>query len=246
MIPLLLALIGCSSVNTLYGARTLEPGQTSTTLALSAGKNTDPLAGTTAGIAPLPVYPQADIGRRFGIAPDLDVGGRLSIGGLGFDVRYRFLHTEQVHLAAAPGVYGSYAPLQYIPDALIPIDVTAGLAEARFPLLMDLDISKGWTLGAGTQVIGRQFWMRVRSGDSDGTGSRFELRTGGHVRTEFRFRRSSLSASFDVLADPLRNAPLAWSGGIQMTFYTDPWRREERRDLRQWQRVPTATPGKQP
>jgi hypothetical protein len=109
LVALLGALVaGCSSVTTLSGARTLEPGQLEFVGALSVNQNTDPTSSAlTASGQGLPVGIFADLGGRIGVVPNFDVGWRVYTAGVGGDARLRFYRDRRLHLAVAPGFVSS-------------------------------------------------------------------------------------------------------------------------------------------
>ncbi|MDD5223348.1 MAG: hypothetical protein PHE84_05105 [bacterium] len=103
IIPLLslgMLLNGCLMAGNYQSARTLEPRESSFGMTFSL--NEISISGhryTVPNVIPELAY-------HVGVAKNWEVGGRVALGSLGFemDTKYRFLHQGGLHLAVAPAV----------------------------------------------------------------------------------------------------------------------------------------------
>ncbi len=199
MIPLLL--LACSTLSTLDGAKTLDRGVVQVGGGISLQSGASP--ATQAGI-PLP---QLDLGARFALADDVDLGVRLYLLGIGADVRYRFLHEGPWHLAAGVGIAG------------LPLG-GSGSVESRFPLTAERDFGEHVSLAAGPRLILRDQWNATQGG----TVARFDAFAGGMARFEYTHRAFFLDVGGDLFARPTRYAPLAWSTLVAIGWRIPPRR----------------------
>jgi hypothetical protein len=122
-------LIGCAMSGNYQSARTLEKGTSNFGLTFSINTIIQDSSSVT-----LPnIIPELDF--HTGITPDLELGGRISVGAMGIegDVKYRFFHNDNVHLAVAPAV--SY-------QGLVAVSGTA----LRVPLIATFDLSERFAL----------------------------------------------------------------------------------------------------
>src|ERR1044072_9003404 len=104
---------GCLMAGNYHTARTLEKGTSSFGLTFSATKysfdyETTDSAGNpqkeTISFAIPNLLPELTY--HIGISDNAEAGGRLALGSLGgeFDIKYRFLHNDKLHLAVAPAI----------------------------------------------------------------------------------------------------------------------------------------------
>ena len=109
-----LALSGCASYGSHLGASTLPAGEDEVSL------NADVLV-IDRGLGHQ-VLPAPEIGYRFGVASDLDLGGRLNAGSVELNARWRVIQS-------------TFADLALVPAAELVVDVIArGVVGARLPL----------------------------------------------------------------------------------------------------------------
>ena len=96
-----------------HTARTLEKGTSSFGLTFSATKysfdtTTTDASGNTQKETLSLVIPNLlpELTYHIGISENAEAGGRIALGSLGgeFDVKYRFLHNDKLHLAVAPAI----------------------------------------------------------------------------------------------------------------------------------------------
>jgi len=186
VIALLLA--ACSTLSTLDGAKTLAPGQASVSAGLSLQAGNNPVAQTG-----LPI-PQLETLVRVGIAPDVDVGFRLYLLGVGSDIRYRVWHADDWHLATGLGV--STLPLP-----------GAGFVEAKVPLTLQRDLSRRFSVSGGPRAVLRDQWNATVGG----TITRLDTFLGGGARAELVVHTFVIGLGGDLYARPSRHALPAWS-----------------------------------
>jgi hypothetical protein len=109
---------GCLMSGNYHSAKTLSKGESQVGITFSATRydleSTDSSGGTTTESIVLPnVIPEVTY--HIGMAEDLEVGGRVSLGALALegDFKYRFLKSDKLHLAIAPAVsYQAFIVLQ--------------------------------------------------------------------------------------------------------------------------------------
>ncbi len=199
----------CTTLATTHGARTLEPGQVQIQRALGVQTG-----GSFAGNAGI-VIPQSQWILRVGLKPNLDLGARIYVAGLGTDLRYRFHQQGRWHFAIDPGF------------AILPIPAS-GAFEGRAPLLAEVDLHERFSLSFAAQAILRDAWTRIDSPElGKGSVGRLDTFAGGGIRAEYHSKRLMLGVSLDVAGQPARHAGLAWSGGFDAS-------------VRFWGRAPPA------
>lgn len=205
----------CTTLSTMEGAKTLAKGQAQATMGVSLQYGGSPLS-----YAGIPVS-QLELAARVGVAEDVDVGMRLYLLGTAFDARYRFWHSDRVHLAVAPGIAGFWLPA---------VGGTAsgqGSAELRVPLVAEVDVVPWLSIAGAPRLIVRDQWNSVTFPDAGaGVSSRLDVYAGGGLRAELHIKRLVVGASGDVYAQPARSGGVAWSGGVDFGFRAPPERRE--------------------
>lgn len=202
----LLLVGGCSTLTTIEGARTLEPGQAQIGGALSMQRGGNALSYTG-----IPI-PQLEIAGRLGVAPDVDMGLRLYLLGIGYDVRYRFYHRGRFHAAITPGLYAVW----------IPTGATGqGSAEARAPLTVEYELSDLFSVAGGPRLIFRNQWNSVNDPElGSGAEARLDVFSGGGLRLDLHPGQWGFGLSGDLYSQPARKGGLAWSIGLDVTVRT--------------------------
>ncbi len=200
-----LALMGCSTMGTLHGARPLEPGEHMMQAALSLQKQSNPL--TTALDIPLP---QIELGYRRGLVSEVDWGVRVYMVGAVADLRYRFARLGPFDVATQPSL-GLFA---------LPTPATGfGNIDLGLPVVaeMDLGAKQRSSLVLSTRAVGRQHFAWLSDPDlGSGAAGRFELLAGGGARITRRFRRLRIGGYADVLVNTSRLGPVWWTGGADL------------------------------
>ena len=134
MVVFLLSLFGCTTLSTVNGAKTIEPQTWKVGIGASL-QNNNPLS-TSLGI---PV-PQTEILVRYGLRENLDMGGRIYLGGLLFDLRYQFWQQGDWIFAVDPSIGGLYSPI-------------GGVADIRMPIIAQKDLNEKWSIATGLTPI---------------------------------------------------------------------------------------------
>lgn len=204
----LLATAGCTTLGTLRGARTLDPGQDALQLSgsLQAGSSAMSL-----GLGAFPL-PQLELAYRHGLAEDVDVGFRTWLFGASADVRYRFWRKERVHVAVSPSLGGAVLP---VPDFVL------GNVDLDLPLLVDVEVSRRSTLTLAPRTLARQNYALVAvPGMEPGRTGRYELLAGGGARYELRLDPLRLGVFGDLLRNTTRGGPPWWTAGVDVGFVT--------------------------
>jgi hypothetical protein len=136
---------GCLPVGNYHSARTLGEGETSVGLSFSATTYTQTQENEETGeletdSLTLPgVIPE--IAYHIGITDDFELGGRLAPGFLyaELDAKYRFLHSQGLHLAAAPAVGQAFA-------------IVGTMTIVRLPLLLSYELHPRFAFNAGVNA----------------------------------------------------------------------------------------------
>jgi hypothetical protein len=224
-----LALTGCSSLTTMYGARTLEPGTIEINHAISVGAGVDPFQSSiTSAVLGVPANGHYEVAGRYGVIPDLDVGWRAGTGGLGGDVRYRFFRSGRLHLATAAGLMFSGFSLGNAETGRLS---QFGI-ELRTPLLAEVDLTRSWSVSASAQLVTRALLTSADVSVLSGSSNRVDLVGTAGLRTEHRFNRMALAGAFDLVNEPLRATPFGWQASVQIIIRTDAAARAARRAKR--------------
>ncbi len=193
---------GCSTSALVDGARTLEPGQKAVGLGMSLQRGTT----TTSDGLGIPL-PQVELGLRWGVAPDLDIGLKLYMWGLYTDARYRFARYGAWDLAIAPGVGGFWFALP---------GYQGGVMDLHVPLRAQRDLGPqsawSWTLEGGTIV--RETFGRVKSDGFIGDFGQLELLVGGGTRLERWGDRGFWGVSFTTHLQPWWGRSPSWALGL--------------------------------
>gem|GEM_PF-3105979 len=197
-----LALTACSTSAVVDGARTLEPGQKAVNLGMSLQR------GTTTSSSGLGIpLPMVELGLRWGVAPDLDIGMKLYLWGFYTDARYRFAQHGAWDLAIAPGVGGYWLA---IPGYQL------GTMDLHVPVRAQRDLGQSgkwnWTVEAGTIV--RDTFGRSRSDGFTGDFGQLELFAGGGTRLEHWGQAGFWGISFSTHLQPWWGRPPAWAVGL--------------------------------
>lgn len=199
-----LALIGCTTLSTLEGARTLEPGQLQVVGGLSLQRGGNPLS-----YAGIPI-PQLEVAGRYGVAPDLDLGFRLYMLGLGTDVRYRFIHEGDLHVAVTPGLYGFWLP---------GAGSGQGSIEVRTPLTAEYELTEVVSVAGGPRLVLRNQWNSIDDPEiGRGSATRLDVFAGAGGRLELHPKRLVVGFGLDLYGQPTRYGGLSWSAGVDFGF----------------------------
>lgn len=195
LLPLLLA--GCSTLSTLDGARTLEPGVGQVGGALNVQSGASFLTNE------LPL-PQVELATRYGLAEDLDVGARAWLLGVGMDLRYRFLQQGPWHVAVQPGLAAFALPAE---DAL-----SISSVDLRLPVTAELELHRRWSLTGGPRVLHR---VQV-NGSAFGARpvARLDSYVGAGTGLRWQPGQLGLFVAGELLAQPVRHAGPAWTVGL--------------------------------
>jgi hypothetical protein len=125
---------GCMMAGNYHSAKTLNKGESQFGLTFSGTQyektSTDSMGNVTRDAIVLPnVIPE--ITYHVGMAENVEVGGRVSIGALGMegDVKYRFLHDDKLHMAIAPALGAQAFVLIQGVYVRLPVILTYELAD---------------------------------------------------------------------------------------------------------------------
>ncbi len=186
----ILLALGCTTLHTVDGARTLEPGQVQLSAAGSIQGNQNGFSVATG----IPVG-QGEAAVRVGLVEDVDVGTRVYIGGVYADVRYRFAEAGRWDLAVAPGMGGLFLPIP---------SYSVGTLDFRAPLRAQRSLGPRWDLSLGVTPMARRYLGGM------------DLFMGANARVEMHLDIYYLGMGADLLAQPAHGYPPAWVAGLDM------------------------------
>ena len=193
----------CSTLSTIHGARTLEPGQVEVGFATSLQRGGNPI---TIGTIPLP---QPELALRFGLRDNMDLGWRLYPVGAQVDLRYRFYHQDNLHVAFDPALGALWVPLYGGTLG------GQGSVTVRAPVIAEYEIGPYSSIMGGPTLILRRQRNAIEAPGIEGARlTRLDAFAGGGVRYEVHPKQIVLGASFDLYAQPARHAGPAFSVGL--------------------------------
>jgi hypothetical protein len=182
-----LALAGCLPVSNYHSARTLGDGESdfgvtfSSTSYQSATGDSDTTV-VVPGLIPELTY-------HIGITDDVQFGGRIALGFLygELDLKYRFLHSDGLHLAVAPAI-GQVAAF-------------GTLTSLRLPLLATYEVSERFAVSGS--VSGSSWAVGSLPSDDDAAGpfnvgERFFTMVGGSLGVEISGETAYIRPSFEM------------------------------------------------
>ena len=204
MIPLLL--LACSTLSTLDGARTLDPGVGQ----VGGAINVQSAASFITNEIPLP---QIELATRYGVADDVDIGARAWLLGAGFDVRYRFLQQGPWHVAVQPGLAAFVLPDTDLsgtePSGT---GLSGGSIDLRMPITAELELHRAWSVTGGPRLLHRVQWNS--SAFDSRPVARLDSYVGGGAGLRFQPRKLGVFVAGELLAQPVRRAGPAWTVGL--------------------------------
>jgi hypothetical protein len=201
----LFAQTGCTSIAAMEGARPIAPGakQLAVQTSLQAGTNS-----LSTGLG-LPVL-QQDVALRFGLSENVDMGLRLYLFGLRADVRYRFARLGPWDIAVAPALGGLVVPTPRY---------QGGVVEVVSPLVFQRDLGEGWSVVLSSEARIRETFTLIQNSDLGSGGSGYmQLMAGGGGRIHRHMGGVTLGLGGDLLAQPGRALPPAWSWGFGVSW----------------------------
>ena len=202
-IGLVTALSGCLTGGTLRSAKPLDkgigewgigwtatrytPGDVTVKYTDSQGNSKVQVTPSQSGSVVIPdILPEVNY--HLGVADNLEVGGRVSLGALTFeaDVKYRFLHLGALHVAADP-TFG-YMPLGFVQ-----------IFQMTLPVLATYEFSPHIALLASAKF---GYWVVSQTSSSSnqlaGTLSGGGPSVGGALGVEFRGKTFAMRPFFDI------------------------------------------------
>lgn len=149
------------------------------------------------------VLPNPEVGLRFGLGQDIDVGGRLNSGGLELNSVMRVVDTGTLDLALVPGVAVAFVP------ATNP-DTGVMQASALGSLLLGLHLSPRVELVFGARAVAAYaFPLTALRGDASSSKMIYSPGASSGVRVRLS-RTLSLMPEVNALV-PYDSARRAWS-----------------------------------
>jgi hypothetical protein len=183
---------GCLMAGNYHTAKTLDKGSSQFGLTFSATRFQRTVTDSngkqsTDSIAIPNLLPELTY--HIGLGPDSEAGGRVSLGALGaeFDVKYRFLHEGNLHLAIAPAV--SY-------QAFVIIEGVGG----RLPAILTYELADNLDLNLAA-FASLSSWTAITGGDTGSDFDRFNGKltsTGGAIGFDLHGEVMSIRPAVEV------------------------------------------------
>lgn len=202
LLALLGSLMGCTTLATLDGARTLDEGEWQVAMAGSIQARQNPVSTATH----IPV-PQAEVALRYGLRPYMDIGTRIYLGGLATDFRYQFHDGDTWDLAVAPGIGGIALPLP---------GFQSGVVDVRVPVRAQRDLGSKFSWSGGVTPMARNTFTFVQGELGTGNTGKMDLYLGLSSRLEFHKSIVYVGWSVDWLPQPAYGSPPAFSTGFDV------------------------------
>ncbi len=161
------------------------------------------------------VLPNPQLGLRFGLTPNVDIGGRLNAGSLELDSVMRVVDTSALDLALVPGVFAGFVPVTNS-------DTGVMQAGAVTSVLLGLHLSSRVDLVLGARGhAAYAFPLTALRGDA--AGAKMLYLPGGSAGMRIR-----LSRSFSIMPElnvsiPYDSLRREWTfpilqGGVSLHF----------------------------
>ena len=195
VILLTLLLIGCTSLHSMQGAKTLEPNTWEYALGTSLQNNN----ALSSGLG-VPV-PQMTVAIRYGWKPKLDVGLQAYLGGGLIDMRYEFLTVNDWTLAVAPGIGGLYGGV-------------LGNVDLRIPIRAEKSLSDQWSMTFGVTPMSQHTFIWLPSANE----TLMIPNIGVSTRMVRHRNRVSVGYTIDVNQTVGRGLPPSWSAGLDWSI----------------------------
>lgn len=199
---------GCTPLLLVEGAIPLEPGATETRVMVGAAREPNAVS-TPMGI----VLPSLGFTKRFGLAPDTDLGVHAYTLGLGVDVRRRIVESGGWSVAVAPGFTGMFVPIPAFQYATL---------DFALPLRVERRLGSRVSVAGGPGVVLRQTFASFDTEQVQSIGTTAELLAGGGVRGEVRLGRVSLGAAGSAYVDITRGSGLYGGGALDIAWRPAP------------------------
>jgi hypothetical protein len=182
-----LIVAGCLPVSNYHSARTLGAGESDFGVTFSSTSYQSASSDSNATVVVPGLIPELTY--HVGITDDVQFGGRVALGFLygELDLKYRFLHTPELHLAVAPAI-GQVAAV-------------GTLTSLRLPLLATYDVNERFSLGGSVSGSSWVVSSLPTSSDTAGpfdAGERFLTMVGGSLGFEVRGETAYIRPSFEM------------------------------------------------
>jgi hypothetical protein len=195
MVMVLQFLLGCMTLSTTHGAKTLEPNTWQFGVATSVQQN-NPISASVGFPAP-----QMEISARYGLRQDVDIGTRIYLGGIFTDVRYQFWQNEEWTFAIAPGIGGVGLPV-------------GGIVDFRLPIRAQRSLGPNVDFVTGVVPVSQNTFVLVPDARENYMNNYF----GSFVRFQFLLGSLQLGTTLDILDHSSRGIQPSWNVGMDVSF----------------------------
>jgi hypothetical protein len=206
VLPLaLLVLAGCPSLSTLQTPRTVPPGDLRVAVGAEAVGAPTSDGNLTA--------PQIELGLRYGLSENWDIGAKLYGLGLELGVKYQFLRGDFDAALAPAASFIAFSTKNSAGDK-----VSAQVFYLHVPLLFGANLNDVVTFAFGPKFL---YAVVNASGTSSGTSSSATASgamLGGYVGLPLRLGRAFWLAPEINVYKPFASSGVLWQGGLAFLF----------------------------
>ena len=195
MVTILSFLLGCTTLSTMHGAKTIEPETWEIGFGSSLQQN-NPLS-VSLGI---PV-PQVALSVRYGLQEDVDIGTMVYVGGFLTDVRYQFWEQGDWTVAIAPGIGGLASPV-------------GGILDLRLPIRVQRSVGDRFDVVTGIVPVSQNTFVLLPSSRENYMNNYI----GSFLRFQYSPGPVTLGLTLDVLDRSSRGGLPVWNVGADVSF----------------------------
>jgi hypothetical protein len=211
----LLGTAGCQSPALSRTARTLPPGASDWSVSFNLTHVSTNLAGVPAALDRVVSssfnYPNPvpELLYSHGVSPELELGGRLSLGSglVELNTKFRYLEAAQgrLHAALAPAV--GYRALGIVNGPVVTL-----------PALVTYDLSPSWAISGGVLASYAAYRLEAGLGSQQADLSGNTLYVGGGVGVELRGGRFHIMPALELQRSVSRTGAAAQAPDIGLLF----------------------------
>jgi hypothetical protein len=211
----LFALAGCASFSTMQTPSTVPKGE------VRLGFSAEQVRFSTGDVGV--TLPQIEVGVRYGLTDDVDVGGKVYLAGAEAGLKFQFLRGP-LDVAIAPAV--SYMSMGSTNSTTNSDGVTTSssagvsLIGLHAPLLIGVNLTDKVTIGFGPKFLYLIGSATARAGGEENSGTEGLAFMGGFVNLPIRIGKAVWLAPEINAYKPMGEsvAGLIWQGGVAFLF----------------------------
>jgi hypothetical protein len=196
---------GCPSLSTMQTPRTVPKGQLRVAVAAEAVSVPSSDGTLTA--------PQFELGLRYGLSDDWDLGAKLYFLGAEFGVKYQFLRGP-LDVALAPAL--SFIAFNTSGDS--GQKISAQVLYVHVPLLFGANLSENVTLAFGPKFLYALVHASGVNAETSESATVSGAMMGGYVGIPLRLGRAFWIAPEINVYKPFSASGVLWQGGLAFMF----------------------------